>query len=219
MDFQDSIFPRITSGVEFETEIMTFLQRIGFKAYKTGSNDGGVDIIAKHTTKKREYVFYIQCKFFNKPVGKHPIQEIYAGSHYYVGNGKPVLVTNNTVTYEARMYAHRLGVEVIARPEFEVIIGLISHKLTEVINQYKGLMGMIVAVLLNDKSYYQKVVNAENTELPDEKEQARLQIISEYDEAEECEKEAAQLEAKASKYRQRSLAIQKKIALRNFDYG
>ena len=73
----DIDFERCTSGIEFEEWVKELLGQLRMKAERVVKNDCGIDIIAiaavnKNTTKR----FYIQCKYYNKPLGKGPIQEI-----------------------------------------------------------------------------------------------------------------------------------------------
>ena len=113
---ENIIFSSCT-GTDFENWVFEILKHYGFDTKKTGKSDGGIDIVAISTTNPKTYSFNIQCKYFNKPLGKAPIQEVYAGTHYYGNNAKPVVITNNRVTVDARVYAKRLGVEIIADAE------------------------------------------------------------------------------------------------------
>ena len=91
------LFQNCYTGTDFENLMVRFLGEHGFRAKKTGSNDGGIDIIATSITRPIKYSFNIQCKFFNKPLSKAPIQEVYAGTHYYNNGAAPVVITNNTI--------------------------------------------------------------------------------------------------------------------------
>lgn len=117
MNYAD-IFNDCKTGVDFENRIVDVFRLLGFKATKTGSNDGGIDIIVEGTVEDTLRKFYIQCKFYNRPLGKSPIQEVYSGTHYYGNDGTPVVITNNHVTVEARLYANKLGVEIISDTEW-----------------------------------------------------------------------------------------------------
>ena len=104
-------FERCTSGIEFEEWVKELLGQLRMKAERVVKNDCGIDIIAiaavnKNTTKR----FYIQCKCYNKPLGKGPIQEIFAGTAHHKDYGEPVVITNNYVIFEARRYAKDLAV-------------------------------------------------------------------------------------------------------------
>ena len=99
------IFRDCKSGIDFENTVVKFLRCLAFEANRTGKDDGGIDIVATTSILSTKYTFYIQCKYFNTPLGKHPIQEVYAGTNYYGGNGKPVVITNNKVTVDARVYS------------------------------------------------------------------------------------------------------------------
>ena len=122
------LFQNCYSGTDFESLMVQFLGEHGFRAKKTGSNDGGIDTIATSITKPIKYSFNIQCKFFNKPLSKAPIQEVYAGTHYYNNGAAPVVITNNRVTAEARIFAKKLGVEIIADAEWTEIKQVIDSK-------------------------------------------------------------------------------------------
>lgn len=100
------LFQNCYTGTDFENLMVQFLGEHGFRAKKTGSNDGGIDIIATSITRPIKYSFNIQCKFFNKPLSKAPIQEVYAGTHYYNNGAAPVVITNDRVTAEARIPGH-----------------------------------------------------------------------------------------------------------------
>lgn len=76
---QNIIFSSCT-GTDFENRVVEILNRYGFNAKKTGKSDGGIDIVATGTTSPKTYSFNIQCKYFNKPLGKAPIQEVYTGT-------------------------------------------------------------------------------------------------------------------------------------------
>lgn len=66
------LFQNCYTGTDFENLMVQFLGEHGFRAKKTGSNDGGIDIIATSITRPIKYSFNIQCKFFNKPLSKAP---------------------------------------------------------------------------------------------------------------------------------------------------
>ena len=124
---------------------------MGFKADKTSKNDGGIDIVATKTIDKTEYKYYIQCKYFNTTLGKHPVQEVFAGANYYegtAGKGTPVVITNNRITREARMYAKRLGVEVIGDGEWKEFRQVIKDGQVINPNTHHGLFGLIISHLL-----------------------------------------------------------------------
>lgn len=125
-------FERCTSGIEFEGWVCDLLRKLSFTADRVGKNDSGVDIIMRAKWNDKVYRFYIQCKYYNKPIGKTPVHEVFAGTAFHKDYGRPVVIVNNTMTYEARRYAKELGVEIIAEPEwaeFEDIIknGAVSN--------------------------------------------------------------------------------------------
>lgn len=156
--------------------------------------------------------------FVDKPLGKGPIQEIFAGTAHHKDYGEPVVITNNYVTFEARRYAKDLAVEIIAAPEWEEFRRINIEGRVDNPNQHTGLFGLMIAVLLKDKDYFDKVITSTEGEKIKNKNELKLQIISEFDEAEECVKEAAYLQQKAAQFQQRALNIQKRALLRNLTY-
>lgn len=213
---RDFEFRRWKSGTEYENWVKDTLTELHFKAERKGKNDSGVDIIAETNWEGRKHRFYIQCKHYNKPVGKGPIQEIYAGTAFHKDYGSPVLVTSNIVTFEARLYARELGVEIISDPEWEEFARIVAEKKDDNPNPRKGLFGMMVAAVIGTKAYLQKV--EPDDEKNKTKQELRQQIMSEYDEATECVKEAAYLHQKAAQYQERALELQKRNALRSLFY-
>ena len=146
-----SVFKDCYSGEDFEVKMVEFLRRMGFKADKTGKNDGGIDIVATKIIDETEYKYYIQCKYFNTTLGKHPVQEVFAGANYYEGTaGKetPVVITNNRITREARMYAKRLGVEVIGDGEWKEFRQVIKDGQVLNSNTHHGLFGLFISHIL-----------------------------------------------------------------------
>lgn len=211
-------FERCRSGIEFEEWVKDLLCKLSFQAARVGKNDCGVDIVALASWKSVIYRFYIQCKYYNKPLGKAPIQEIYTGTAHSEKYGNPVVITNNIVTFEARLYAKDLGVEIISAPEWEELERIIADGQVDRSNQHNGLFGMMIGALLNSHDYLVKSLpNADEEKLKNKK-QLKLQILSEFDEAEECIKEAAYLQQKAARFHQRALDIQKRAFLRNITY-
>ena len=213
------LFTNCKTGFDFEDNIVTIFNTLGFKTTKTGSNDGGVDIIVEGTIDETYRKFYIQCKFYNRPIGKNPMQEIYAGVHYYDNDGTPVVVTNNHVTVEARLYANKLGVEIISDTEWTEFKKAINGELTDPL-QRTGLFGVMLGQVIMDTNYISKAVSdAPAVEIVPDKEKMKLQLQSDFDEAEECVKEAAYLQEQAAKYSQRALRIQKKALLYTLEHG
>lgn len=206
------------SGVSYEDAVVAFLNEHGFQAYKTGKSDGGIDIVAVSTTKPQSYTFNIQCKYYNKPLGKAPIQEVYSGTQYYGNGGKPVVVTNNRMTADARVYAKRLGVEVIAEAEWKEIMQVSDTRKIINPNPHKGLMGIIIANITRNREYLIAAVE-DIPNPPTDKEQLKLELVNKFDEAEEYVKEASYYQQRAAEYQQRALTLQKEALLRNLEYG
>lgn len=211
-------FERCTSGIEFEGWVCDLLRKLSFPADRVGKNDSGVDIIARATWNGKVHRFYIQCKYYNKPVGKTPVHEVFAGTAFHKDYGRPVVIVNNTMTYEARRYAKELGVEIIAEPEWAEFEDIIKNGAVSNPNPRDGLFGLMIASLLNDRSYIPQSLTQEDTEKAKNKQEMKLQIISEFDEAKELSKEAGRLQLRASQYQERALEIQKRALLRNLTY-
>lgn len=223
------IFRDCKTGTDFENNTVLFLNRAGLTANKTGRNDGGIDIVATTNINSVEYKFYIQCKYFNTSLGKHPIQEVFAGAKYYEegsGKGAPVVITNNVVTREARLYAKRLGVEIIADAEWTEIASTIREGKISNQNVHHGLLGIILAKILENTEEHQaeeylKAVLAEPEpeELPADKEEMVLKVQNDFDEAEEFIKESSRLYQKAAQHQQKGMNIYRDIIIRQIKYG
>lgn len=217
----DNISNHCKTGTDFENYVVDILNRYGFKAYKTGNNDGGIDIVATSITIPTEYTFNIQCKYFNRPLGKAPIQEVYAGTNYYGNGGLPVVIANNRVTADARVYAKRLGVEIIADAEWMEIRQVFEAKKIINPNVHKGLMGILLANITKDKDYLVETIKEIKgvTKKISDKEQLKLEVTNDFDEAEEYMKEAAYLQQKAAHYNQKAMSLQKRAIIKNIDFG
>jgi HJR/Mrr/RecB family endonuclease len=167
------IFEGCKSGTDFENIAVEFLRKLRFKANKTGNNDGGIDVVATITFLGTEHKYYIQCKYYNKPLDKGPIQEVYADSHYYDGEGndkvkgRPLVMTNNRVTYDARVYAKRLGVEIIADTEWNEIKRVGTEKRITDPNVRPGMLGIILSLFAQDAKYLSKVLKSMDTNEPE----------------------------------------------------
>lgn len=218
---EDIIFSNCRTGTDFENKTLDFLRLAGLTAQKTGgANDGGIDIVASLNIQGTEYSYYIQCKYYNKPLGKNPIQEVYTGAAFYNNIGKPVVITNNEVTISARTYAKKLGVEIIADSEWEKIKETNNSQRAKI--QHTGLMGIVISGIIKSSEYATHAVATESEHIVStisEKDKYRLQLQSDFDMAEEYLKEEERLQQKARKYRRMALERQKKAILASFDYG
>ena len=211
-------FQRCLSGVEFEGWVVDLLKQLSFPANRVGKNDCGVDIVAEANWKGKKYIFYIQCKYQNKPIGKTPVHEIFAGTAHCKEYGRPVVITNNEATFETRRYAKDLGVEIIAAPQWDEFEEIIQRGIDGNPNPRDGLFGLMIATFMNNSKYLPQSLLEENEEKAKSKKELKFQILSEFDEAEECVKEAAYLQQKAAQFQQRALNIQKRALLRNLTY-
>lgn len=217
-NFKHIDFQRCTSGIDFENWMVDLLMQLHIPARRVGKNDCGVDIIAEANWNNKKYYFYIQCKYHNKPIIKTPVQEIFAGTAHSKYYGRPVVITNNEATFETRRYANDLGVEIIAAPQWDEFEDIITRGLDSNPNPRDGLFGLMIASYLNNKDFIPKSLLEENEEKAKSNNELRFQILSEFDEAEECVKEAAYLQQKAAQFQQRALDIQKRALLRNLTY-
>lgn len=208
----------IKTGTDFENHRVDFLRLLGFTAeHVGGAHDCGVDIIASIHIQGVEHKFLIQCKYYNKPLGKEPIQQIFAGAHFMRSDAYKVVMTNNDVTFEARQFAHKLGVEIISHTEME----LFNHvgRTGELPAQRRtGLLGILIGIIIEDPKYMTFAVKKHKNAPPDTKEKLVKQLTDEFDEAEECTREAARLQQRAADYAQRALHLQKEALLKNLEY-
>lgn len=205
------------TGIEYENRVVSMLTRLRFKAQRVGKNDSGVDIFASIKIKDTEYKFNIQCKYYNTPLGKGPIQQVFTGTSYYNNGGIPVVITNNSVTSEARLYAKELGVEIIADIEREELREVYKSKI--LVNRNHGkLLSIMYAIITHDSSLIPDIIPKEKI-VKSDKEQLIKEIISKYDMAEELSREAARLSLEAANKTQESLRLQKEAMLANLEYG
>lgn len=204
------------TGIDYENKVVSMLIGLGFKAQRVGKNDNGVDIFSSITIDGVEYKFNIQCKYYNTPLGKAPIQQVFTGTSYYNNGGIPVVITNNSVTYEARIYAKELGVEIIGDIEKEEMRQVIKTK--TLINRNQGkLLSIMYAIIIHDKTLIPDIQSKESKR--SNKEELIKEIVSKYDMAEEMSKEAARLSLEAANKTQESLRLQKEAMLMNLEYG
>ena len=204
------------TGIDYENKVVSMLLGLGFKAQRVGKNDNGVDIFASKFINKTEYKFNIQCKYYNTPLGKAPIQQVFTGTSYYNNGGIPVVITNNSVTYEARLYAKELGVEIISDIEKEEMRQVIKTK--TLINRNQGkLLSIMYAIIIHDKTLIPDIQSKEPKR--SNKEELIKEITSKYDMAEEMSREAARLSLEAANKTQESLRLQKEAMLMNLEYG
>lgn len=204
------------TGIDYENKVVSMLIGLGFKAQRVGKNDNGVDIFSSITIDGVEYKFNIQCKYYNTPLGKAPIQQVFTGTSYYNNGGIPVVITNNSVTYEARIYAKKLGVEIIGDIEKEEMRQVIKTK--TLINRNQGkLLSIMYAIIIHDKTLIPDIQSKESKR--SNKEELIKEITSKYDMAEEMSREAARLSLEAANKTQESLRLQKEAMLMNLEYG
>ena len=83
-------------------------------------------------------------------------------------------------------------------------------------------MGILLSFITKDRDYLNeavKILKGALPKAPSDKEQLKLELINDFDEAEEYMKEAAYLQQKAAQYSQKALSLQKRAFLRNLEYG
>lgn len=228
MSKNNIIFEGCFTGHDFELKVVEFLRQLGIKADKTGRNDGGIDIVATKTVNGTEYKYYIQCKYFNTTLGKHPIQEVFAGANYYAetsGKGTPVVITNNHITREARLYAKRLGVEVIGHGEWTEITQVAQTGQVLNPNIHHGLLGVIISKALEIKGsdcadeYLHSALEPPAPEDTTDAEELVLKIQSEFDQAEEYIKESARLYQRATQNQQKAMTIHRDAIIQHIRHA
>jgi len=210
------------NGQDFQIWVATMLEQLGFETFNKGSNDNGVDIIAVYEKiPDKSLIFNIQCKYYNRPVGKNAVQEVFTGTSYYKNNGKPVVITNNAMTACAKVYAKTLGVEVIDEIQLEELQQLYQRKV--IINDKRtGLMGLIIAIMTNRQELLEKAVSyyTENAKrIPEitDKEKLKIELSSAFDEAQLLLDESSELQKKAKDCQKKALELQRQALLRNLD--
>lgn len=206
------------NGMEFEKWVCNFLIDHGIQAHRMRKNDDGVDICAFTFVNTVQYDFTIQCKYHNNTLGKAPVQEVYAGTHFKgLVNATPVVFTNNSVTHEARLFARSLGVEIIADTELFALTQLIEHG-TVLAKNYGTLMQILIHNITGDNSYIPEPPEHKERILSN-KDLAKEEIISDFDKAEEYLREAERMHFRANECARQALALQKQAMLRNLEYG
>ena len=125
-----------------------------------------------------------------------------------------MVVTNNRVTREARLYARRLGVEIIGDAEWEEIKQTIKDKKATNPNIHKGLLGLIIVHILasagnqQSEEYLQAILSGTEPDYNyDDSEELVLKIQSEFEEADEFIKESARLFQRATESQQKAMSI------------
>lgn len=212
------------TGTDYEKWVLQLLTAVGISAKRTGKDDNGVDIIAEYEINGFKLKFYIQCKFYNKTLGKTPIQEVYTGCSYFGNDGFPVVVTNNRFTRDALEYAKAVGVEVIGQHEFNELAAIVRNKYPiEKINSHIGLMGIIIGQHYNQADYIEKSINsyyqAEMTEIENDRtEKLKDEINSIFDEAEQLVREASNLQMQSSLKLEQALKLQRSALVSHLNY-
>lgn len=208
------------SGTDYEIWVMTLLEKSGLKAHRTGKDDNGVDMIAMIEIDGTHHKYYIQCKFYNRPVGKAPVQEVYAGCNYYGNDGIPVVITNNRMTSEAVKYANRLGVEIISQYEFNELYHMVQQNLNvSIMGEKCGLLGVIIGHHFNDNEYIIRAVNGKKQAVENERKTDYEQEINQiFDEAEQLMKESAEMQMLSNLKMKKAMELQRTALIKHINY-
>ena len=105
------IFRDCKSGIDFENTVVKFLRCLAFEANKDREKTMAVlTLLRLQASYPRNIHFISSASTLTHLWVSIRSKRFYAGTNYYGGNGKPVVITNNKVTVDARVYAKRLGV-------------------------------------------------------------------------------------------------------------
>ncbi len=204
------------TGIDFEKGCVEILEHCGFKAFQTGKEDKGVDIIASISINGNVKKYYIQCKYQNKTLSMHPVQEVFAGTHYWGADGVPAIITNNHVSYQARQYAKALGVEIISAPEWIELKE--AHRNKCIINpDRQGLAGILIGILSGNQKFAIHNLQAPVVD-PDDRDMLKASVIDKFDMILECRREADRLRQKASVMEQKAIIMQREEMLRHLGF-
>ena len=210
------------SGTDYEERISYLLVEYGFTTIRTGKDDKGVDIIAETDLNGKHLKYYIQCKYWNTTLGLAPIQEVFTGANLRGNNGSPVVITNNNVTVEARNVANRIGVEIIARPEWNDFSSIIeAGKITRNFKTYTGLLGVMIGKELKEPEIIEKALENKNISFSknDTIDQLVDSVNHDFSEAIEYTREAARLQQQAADCTEKALSLQREALIRNLEYA
>ena len=96
---------------EFEEFVSFLFSKLGYKTKVVGgSNDGGIDVIAKKDGKTS----YIQCKkYVSSKVSVSALRDFYGAIANKMANTKSFFITTNTFTLEAEKFAEDKPIELI----------------------------------------------------------------------------------------------------------
>ena len=216
---------QISSGTQFEKEVLAYLMNLGFEGFLTGVKDQGVDIVANISLNGENTVFNIQCKYQNSTLGNHPIQEVYTGTAHRKNNGLPVVLTNNIMTSSAKTYAKNLDVEIISDVEWGILNSYLNGTRKTMRNTGR-LLKTIAAIKTNNLSLITKSKDKRKDTVSDEEKKHREEIDrykeeiqSKIDLLEKLTEEEESYHHKASECRRQHTRILKEFILSNLEYG
>lgn len=204
------------SGKDYEIGCVEMLELCGFEAVRTGNDDKGVDIKASITIGENVKKYYIQCKYLNKTLSMHPVQEIFAGAHYHGADGTPVLITNNHLSSEARQFAEAMRVEIISYPEWIELKE--AHRNKRIINpDRRGLAGILLGRLSGNQEFAIHSIQTSDIR-KDHNNELKAAITGKYNRILECRKEADKLRQQASRLEQKAIIMQKEEMLKHLAF-
>lgn len=204
------------TGIDFENGCVEMLNRCGFEAVRTGKDDWGVDIIASTTIDENVQKYFIQCKYQNKTLSVHPFQEIFAGTHYHGADGVPVLITNNRVSYQARQFAKKLGIEIIGDAEWIELKAAYQNK--RILNtKRQGLAGILIGRLSGNQKFVTRSIQTPDVKT-DNSNELKVIVTDEFDKILEFRKEADRLRQQASVLEQKAIIMQREEMLTHLGF-
>jgi Holliday junction resolvasome RuvABC ATP-dependent DNA helicase subunit len=112
------------SGEDFERIVLTLLGRMGFQAELTkASGDGGIDVIATLNKPIVGGRYLFQCKRYHDEnwVGAPTVRDFY-GAVTADRAVKGILITTSNFTAQAREFAEKVGVELIAYDQLKQLL-------------------------------------------------------------------------------------------------
>lgn len=130
-------------GIEFEEFLVEVLEELGYEAEATrATGDYGCDIIAEKDTVR----WAIQAKRYSGSVGVDAVQQILMGRSYYDAD-KAWIITNSSLTEQARQAANKLRVRVTERDELARMVedsGLARVNVPVITSKETTLMGQVL---------------------------------------------------------------------------
>ena len=102
------------SGRQFEQQVFSLLQMMGFRATLTkATGDGGIDIEAELSQPITGGRFLFQCKRLTADVGAPQVRDFYGAVSADPGAVKGVFITTAGFTPQARSFGAKVGLELV----------------------------------------------------------------------------------------------------------